>query len=182
MQVMGSTTYTTMFLSSLGDTAYMPGKDDINSQELDLFEVYDDSSIKDPFDAVVDDSIITNLQYMLGLALAGEDTSKKDANEGQEKEATKDANANSGTNKVVVMSLRKVTCKATTSSEIPWEASQGQHDLVQGLTQQLVINWGFKVLPPDLAALAERVGIKVMTNNSSTPNRIACQGQCNKTS
>jgi hypothetical protein len=68
---------------------------------------------------------------MSGLALAGENTSEKDADEGQEKEAT-----NSGTNKVVVMSPGKVTHKATTSSGIPQEALHGQRNLVQDLIQQ----------------------------------------------
>jgi hypothetical protein len=130
MQVMGGMTFTTAFMASLGNTAYMPGKEDIHSQESDLFKVNDDSSVEDPFEVVVDGGIITNLQYVSGLALAGEDTSKKDTNEGQEKEATKDANTNSSTDKVVVMSPGKVTCKATTSSGIPQEASHGQHDLV----------------------------------------------------
>jgi hypothetical protein len=53
-QVTGGTTYTTAFSASLGDTAYMPDKEDIDLQELDLFKVYDDSSIEDPFDAVMD--------------------------------------------------------------------------------------------------------------------------------
>jgi hypothetical protein len=42
---MGGTTYTAAFLVSLGDTAYMPGKKDIDSHEMDIFEVYDDSSM-----------------------------------------------------------------------------------------------------------------------------------------
>ena len=181
-QVTGGTTYTAAFLASLGSIAYMPGKEDINSQELDIFEVYDDSSIEDPFDTVVDGGIITNLQYVSGLALAGEDTSKKDANEGQEKEATKDANTNSSTDKVVVMSPGKVTCKATTSSGIPQEALHGQHNLMQGLIQQWVDKQGSKALPPELAALGEHVGIKAMASDSYNPKHIARRGQHSKSS
>ncbi len=181
-QVTGGTTYTAAFLASLGSIAYMPGKEDINSQELDIFEVYDDSSVKDQFGTVMDGGIVTNLQYMSGFALAGEDTSKKDTNEGQEKDATKDADANSGTNKLVIMSPGKVTCKATTSSGIPQEALHGQHNLMQGLIQQWVDKQGSKALPPELAALGEHVGIKATASNSYNPNHIACQGQCSKSS
>ncbi len=182
MQVTGGTTYTAAFLASLGNTAYMPGKEDINSQELDLFEVYDDSSIEDPFDTVVDGGIITNLQYVSGLALAGEDTSKKDANEGQEKDTTKDVNADSGTNELVVMSPGKVTCKAMTSSGIPQEALHGQRNLMQGLIEQLVDKRGSEALPPDLAALGEHVGIKAMASDSYNPKHIARRGQHSKSS
>jgi hypothetical protein len=62
MQITGGTAYTAAFLASLGNTAYMPGNEDIDSQELDLFHMDDDSSIEDPFNRVVDNGIITNLQ------------------------------------------------------------------------------------------------------------------------
>jgi hypothetical protein len=74
-QIPGGTAYMAALLASLGNTAYMPGNEDIDSQESDLFDMDNYSSIKNPFNMVVDGSIITNLQYVSGLALAGEDTS-----------------------------------------------------------------------------------------------------------
>ncbi len=70
------------FLVSLGDTAYMLGNEYIDSHESDFFEVYDDNSVEDPFDAIVDGGIITNLQYVSGSALAEDDNCKKEANNG----------------------------------------------------------------------------------------------------
>jgi hypothetical protein len=81
-QVAGGTTYTDAFLVSLGDTAYMLGNVYIVSHESVLFEVYDNNSGEDPFDAIVDGGIITNLQYVSGSALAEDDNHKKEANDG----------------------------------------------------------------------------------------------------
>ncbi len=113
-----------------------------------------DSSVKDPFDMVVVGSIITNLQYVSGLALAGKDTSERDVDDSQEKEVNKEADIDSSNNDVVVMSPGKVTRKAMTSSGIPQEASQGQRNLVQGLIQDWVDKRGSEELPPNLVALA----------------------------
>ena len=107
------------FLVSLGNAAYMSGNEDIDSQESDLFDMDDDSSIEDPFNTVADGGIITNLQYVSGLALGGEDTSKKDVDDSQEKEVSKEVDVNGSNNNVVVISLGKVIRKATTSSGIP---------------------------------------------------------------
>ncbi len=130
----------------------------------------------------MDGSIITNLQYVSGSALAGEDNCKKEAKDGQKEEAYVDIDASNGNDEAVVMSPEKITRKATTLSGIPQEALHGQRDLVQGLIQQWVDKRGSKELPPDLVALGERVGIKVATIDRSTPNRTACQGQRDKTS
>jgi hypothetical protein len=70
-QVTGSTTYTAAFLTSLGDMAYMPGNKNIDSQESEIFDVDNGSSKDDTIDMIVDGGIITNLQYVLGPALAG---------------------------------------------------------------------------------------------------------------
>jgi hypothetical protein len=53
-------------------------------------------------------------------------------------------------------------------SGIPQEASQGQHNLVQGLIRNWVNKQGSDELPPNLVALVERVGIKVTPNNSTS--------------
>jgi hypothetical protein len=108
-QVTGGMTYTAAFLTSLGNTAYMLGNKDIDSQKSDIFNINNDSSADDTIDMIADGGIITNIQYVLGPALAGEETSKKDADEGQKKEVNKNAETDSNHNKVMVMSPAKVT-------------------------------------------------------------------------
>jgi hypothetical protein len=169
-QVTCSTTYTAAFSTSLGDTAYMPGNKDIYSQESDIFDVDDNSSNDDTINMIVDDSIITTLQYVSGSASAGEETREKEADEGQEKEVDAKADNDNSHNEVMVMSPAKVTHKATTSLGIPQETLQGQQDLVQGLIQQWVNMRGSKVLLPELASLAVQVGIKVTTNVTPSPH------------
>jgi hypothetical protein len=61
-QVIGGMTYTTTFSTSLGDTAYMPGNEDIDSQDSDIFDADDNSSNDDTIEMIVDGGIITNLQ------------------------------------------------------------------------------------------------------------------------
>jgi hypothetical protein len=43
----------TAFLTSLGDTAYMLGNKDIDSQESDIFDVDNDSSNDDTIDMII---------------------------------------------------------------------------------------------------------------------------------
>jgi hypothetical protein len=181
-QVTGGTTYMAPFSTYLGNTVNMPGNKDINSQESYIFKVINDSSTDDTINMIVDSGIITNLQYVLGPALAGEKISKKDADEGQEKEVNKNAETNSSHDEVIVMSTGKVTLKATTSLGIPQEASQGQQDLVQGLIQQWVNKQGSKDLPPNLASLAARVGVKVTTYDTPSPHQTGHHGQRDKMS
>ncbi len=178
----GRTTYTAAFLTSLGDTAYISGNKDIDSQESDIFDAINNSSADNTINMIVNGSIIINLQYLLGPALAGEETNKKEADEGQEKEVDKNAETGSSHNKVMVMSPAKVTHKATMSSGILQEALQGQQDLVQGLIQQWVNRQGSEALPLDLASLAEKVGIKVTTNVMPSPHQPGRRGQRDKTS
>jgi hypothetical protein len=131
----------------------MPGNKDIDSQESDIFDANNNSSDDDTINMIVNGGIITNLQYVLGPASAGEATREKDADEGQEKEVDAKADNDNSQGKVMVMSPAKVTHKATSSLGIPQQALQGQQDLVQGLIQQWVNMQGSKVLPPELASL-----------------------------
>jgi hypothetical protein len=118
-QVTGGTTYMAAFSTSLDKSAYMPGNKDIDSQGSDTFDVGADCSADDTINMIVGGGIITNLQYVSVPALAGEETNKKDADEGQEKEVDKNAETNSSHDKVMVMSPGKVTCKVMTSLGIP---------------------------------------------------------------
>jgi hypothetical protein len=151
----------------------MPGNEDIDSQESDIFNNDDNSSNDNTINMIVDGGIITNLQYVLGPASAGEETREKDADEDQEKEVEAKADNNNSHNKVMVMSPAMVTCKAMTSLGIPQEALQGWQDLVQGLIQQWVNMQGSEVLPPELASLAAGVGIEVTTNACHLPTKLA---------
>ncbi len=115
---------------------------------------YSRSLTSSPLLTIVDGGNITNLQYVLGPALAGEVTREKDADEGQEKEVDKKAETDSSHDEVMVMSPEKVTHKAAMSSGIPQEVLQGQQDLVQGLIQHWLNRRESEVLLPDLASLA----------------------------
>jgi hypothetical protein len=76
-QVTGGTAYTAAFSASLGNTAYMPGNKDIDSQESDLFDADEDSRINEPFNRIMEGGIITNLQYVSRSTLAGEEPWEK---------------------------------------------------------------------------------------------------------
>jgi hypothetical protein len=67
--VSGGTNYTAAFYASLGNTTYMPGNEEVDSQESDLFEQYNNSSKDDVLDEVTDGGIIATLQYISGLSL-----------------------------------------------------------------------------------------------------------------
>jgi hypothetical protein len=168
-QVTGGTAYTAAFSASLGDTAYMSGNKAINSQESDLFDADEDSSIDEPFDTIMDGGIITNLQYVSRSTLAGEEPWEKHIDDSKEKDVVNNAEAIDSNDNVVVRSPAKVTCKATTSLGIPHVASQGQRDLVKGLIRDWVEKRGSEELPLNLVALAERIGIEVTPANSTSP-------------
>jgi hypothetical protein len=137
-QVTGGMAYTAAFSASLGNTAFMPGNKDINSQELDLFDADEDSSIDEPFDTIMEGGIITNLQYVSRSTLVGEEPWEKHIDDSQEKDVVNNAEVIDSNNKVVVRSPVKVTLKAMTSLGIPQVALQGQRNLVTGLIRDWV--------------------------------------------
>ncbi len=181
-QVTGGTTYTAAFSASLGDTVYMPGNEDIDSQESDLFDADEDSSINEPFDTIMEGGIITNLQYVSRSTLTGEEPWEKHIDDSQEKDIVNNAEAINSNNDVVVRSPAKVTRKATTSLGIPHVALQGQRDLVKGLIRDWVEKGGSEELPLNLVALAEYVGIEVTPVDSTSPTFNYQQDKCNKIS
>ncbi len=123
----------------------------VDSQDLDLFDQDDDSSIGDLINTVMDGGIITNLQYISGSALAREEVQDNNFDvEGNDKVDNKN---------VVMLSPDKLIRKATASSGIPLESSQGQQDLVQDMIRELVKKRGSNEMPSNLAVLATRVGI-----------------------
>jgi hypothetical protein len=101
----GITNYTVQIPVSLGDTAYMPGDNEINSQESDLFEpLNDDNFVKDLFDNA-GSGIITNLTFITS------DSTKKDA-VAQDNEDNKEM-AEEEDNVVLLLPLGKIIRKAT---------------------------------------------------------------------
>jgi hypothetical protein len=60
--------------------AYMPGDKEVDSQELDLFKQYNNSSVDDMLDEIGDGVIIANLQYISRLASTREATHDNNAN------------------------------------------------------------------------------------------------------
>jgi hypothetical protein len=60
-QVAGGMTCTATFMTSLGNTAYMPGNKDVDSQESDIFDVDYDSSADNTIGMIVSSGIITNI-------------------------------------------------------------------------------------------------------------------------
>jgi hypothetical protein len=78
--ISGGTHYTAAFSSSQGNTAYMPGNKEVDSQKSDLFEQFDNSSEDDVLDGVADRDIIANLHYVAGLAFTRKATPNNNAN------------------------------------------------------------------------------------------------------
>jgi hypothetical protein len=108
-QVTGGTAYPAAFYASLSVTANMPGNKDINSQESDLFDADEDSSIDEPFDTIMEGGIITNLQYVSRSTLVGEEPWEKHIDDSQENDVVNNAEAINSNNNVVVRSPAKVT-------------------------------------------------------------------------
>jgi hypothetical protein len=150
--------------ASLGNTAYMPGNKEVDSQESDLFEQYNNSSKDDVFDEVMDGGIIATLQYISGLALTRDVTPNDNANV--------DKGGNDSNEDMVVISPVRLTWKATASLRIPQESLQGQQHLVRGMIEEWLETQGSDKMPPDLTALATWFGIEVEQGLvQSTPSR-----------
>ncbi len=125
------TAYTVGIQESLGNTAYMPMDDNIDSQESDLFEGYeDDGFIEDPFHDK-DRGIIANMD------LLKED--KQEMTAGSEArwddvEMT-DVHMDDipGVKAPEILSPEKITRKATNFAEIPPEPSEGQQEVIHNM-------------------------------------------------
>jgi hypothetical protein len=142
LQVTGGTAYTAAFSASLSNTVYMPGNKNIDSQELDLFDADEDSSIDEPFDTIMEGGIIINLHYVSRSTLAGEEPWEKHIDDSQEKDVVNNTEAIDSNNDVVIRSPAKFTRKATTSLGISHVALQGQRNLVKGLIRDWIEKQG----------------------------------------
>jgi hypothetical protein len=152
----------------------MPGNNEIDSQESDLFEPLNDNNfVKDPFDNV-DGGNITNLTFTT------DDSAKKDvvAQENQDKEEMTEEEDNV----VLLMSPGKIIHKTTKFAEIPPEPSEGQQELIHGILCEWVNTQGTELLPPLLASLAACVGVSMEPEepNPSTPGWTSRRGKQEK--
>ncbi len=103
----------------------MPGNNETDSQESDLFEPLDDDNFgKDPF-GNADGNIITNLTFITNdsVKMNVEAQDNKDGKEMVEKED----------DVVVLSSPGKIIHKATQFAEIPPVPSEGQQELIHGM-------------------------------------------------
>jgi hypothetical protein len=158
--------------ASLGDIAYMPGNNEIDSQESDLFEPLEyNNFIKDPSDNT-DSAIITNLTFITDK-FAKKDVVAQD-NEDNEEMAEKDDDI------VVLSSPGNIIRKATKFAEIPPEPLEGQQELIHGMLHEWADTRGTEPLPPLLASLAARVGVRPEETNPSIPGGINHRGKREK--
>ncbi len=168
----GATQYTAAFSVSLGNTAYMPGDNaDVKSVESDLFELGDgDGADTNFWDNMADGDIITNLDDASGLTPSFAALHSNDKGRDLVDKVDDD--------NVEMSSPGKVTWIARTSSGLPALFLQGcMGDLVkqQDLITKMIREWtkanGAGALPPELARLTVRAGIKVLQEQS--PSRVS---------
>jgi hypothetical protein len=173
------TAYTVGGQESLGDTAYRPMDDDINSQELDLCEGYEnDGFVEDPFHNK-DGGIIANMDLLKEngpnmVAAEGAKGDDKDKADMEDEDMADDEAPK-------ISSPEKITRKATNFAEIPPAPSARQQEVIQNMLREWVETHGSDPLPPLLQNLARQVGVEVASNDPphSTPGP-TCRGQREK--
>ncbi len=146
------TAYTVGGQESLGDTAYRPIDDDIDSQESDLFEGYENNGfVEDPF-YDKDEGIIANMDLLKGnrpnmVAAEGAKGDHKDKGDMEDEDMAD--------NKAPKFSSpEKITRKATNFAEILPVPPAGQQEVIQNMLQEWVETHGSDPLPPLLQNLA----------------------------
>jgi hypothetical protein len=163
--VSGGSVYTTAFSVSLGETAYMPREDGINSQETDVFE----QDIVDSDEEEIDDEgVITNLIDIKQLSGKGAPQQPEEMavnNEDDEDEVqVVDTNAD------MLHSPKKLTRTATVHSGILKEMTTDQRDMIASMVKEWTADHKDKPLLPQLAALAAHAGL-ALGKVASTPSR-----------
>ncbi len=163
------TAYTVGGQESLGNTAYRPMDNDIDSQELDLFEGYkNDGFVEDPFHDK-DSGIIANMDLLKEsgsnmVAAKGAKGDDKDKVDMEDEDMANDKASK-------ISSSKKITRKATNFAEIPPAPPAGQQKVIQNMLREWVETHGSDPLPPLLQSLACQVGVDVASNDPphSTP-------------
>jgi hypothetical protein len=163
--VTGGLVYTTAFSVSLGETAYMPMEDDIDSQEIDVLEQDIIDSNKEEID---NKGVITNLVDIKQLSRKGAPqqpeemavNNKDDEDEVQVVDTDVD----------MLHSPKKLTHTATAHSGIPKEMTKDQRDTITFMVKEWTADHKDKLLSPQLATLAARAGL-ALGKVASTPSQ-----------
>jgi hypothetical protein len=166
------TAYTITPLESLGETAYVPPDDEVDSQESDLFELdEDDGFVEDPFHDE-EREVIANMEEV------AHDASKMD-----EEAAGKDVDMDNtdddgdpGRANPTISSPEKITRITTDLTNIPSVPSEEQRDIIHSMLREWVDTHGCEALPPSLQWLADRIG--VVTSDRATDIHTPAQERC----
>jgi hypothetical protein len=128
------TAYTVGGQESLGNTAYRPMDDDIDSQESDLFEGYEnDCFVEDPFHDK-DSGIIANMDLLKGN---GPGTVAAKGARGDDKDKADMEDEDMADNEAPkISSPKKITQKVTNFAEIPLAPPAGQQEVIQNMLQE----------------------------------------------
>jgi hypothetical protein len=164
--VTGGLVYTMAFSASLGETAYMPTKDDdVDSQETDVFEQGFNESDKDDVD---NNGVITNLINI--TKLLREDALKQSKKMAVNDNKDEDEVQVVDTDVEMLHSPKKVTRTATAHSGIPKEMTEEQKFKITSMVDEWMADHIDEPPPPQLAALAAHVGL-TLEKVASTPSQ-----------
>ena len=158
------TAYTIAQLESLGETAYMPPDNDVDSQESDLFDLEDDDGfVEDPFHDE-EGGVIANMDAV------GREASKtvgEAAGEGVDKD-NMDKDSDPGRAEPAISSPEKINRTTTDFSNIPNAPSEGQRDIIYNMLREWVEARGREAFPPSLQLLADRIGVAALGGETDT--------------
>jgi hypothetical protein len=158
------TTYTIAPLESLGDTAYVPPDDEVDSQETDLFELDEDDYFVEHLHND-EGGIIDNMEAVVG------ETPHKMAEKAAEKDVDMDdvdAEGDQGGADCTISSPEKINRMTTNFDEITNVPSEGQRDIIYGMSREWAGTRGDKDLPPPLQALADQIGVATVVQEPNT--------------
>ena len=168
------TAYTIAPVESLGETAYEPPIDEVDSQESDLFELdNDDGFVEDPFHDE-DRDIIANMEEVVrdtsrtGKAAAGKDVDMDQKEDDSDKDRAIPSISSPG----------KINRITTHLSNIPSALSEEQREMIHNMLKEWTETRGGEDLPPSLQLLAGRIGLAAYAH---TPTR-GRRGQRDKVS
>jgi hypothetical protein len=158
--VAGGLLYTNAFFASMVNTAYTPG--DVDSQELDILEESNVESIKD--DLIDDnfDGIISNMEAVQRTPRTADTVAPKRSSEEEQN------------NDDMVRSPQKVNQIANTQIRLPRTTAPNHADAIEEMIREWYDKNGKTMLPPDIMALALRVGIDpthIIPSCLTTPRR-----------
>ena len=159
------TTYTIAQLESLGETAYVPPDDEVDSQESDLFYLDDDGGfVEDPFH---DDEggVIANIEV---VGREASKTAEKTAGEEADKDNMEE-DSEPGMADPTISSPGKINRTKTDFTNIPNDPLEGQREIIQNMLREWVEARGCEAFPSSLQLLADRIGVALPGGQTDTP-------------